>query len=296
MKKLKLACVAAALAIVFPPAVHGQSLERELGVTYAVAQTDSGPMPLKMDMVRPGADCTTLRPTVIMIHGGGFVSGRRSTGVHRQFATEFLKRGWNAASISYALAGDGPRPSAPYRKFLTGMVLPEEDVDGQFRAAASAMEATVDAMDFFVENAESLCADPRKIILLGSSAGAGTAMRVAYTLDDAGIAAPKPLAVVDYWGGYRVDLDSIARRDPPLFIVHGTRDFTVPYSEAEALYARGLETNVPMQLHGFRGKGHGWGQINGDSRIGKSTVEDTMLFWLEKVTRGERPVTLQTMN
>lgn len=292
----RLALAATITALVIPVSAQAQTVKRDLGVTYGEARTADGRMPLKLDLVRRSDPCDTLRPTIIMIHGGGFISGSRSTGVHREYAREFLKRGWNAASISYPLAEDAPRPSAPYRDLLSEMELPDEKTDGQFLAAAAAMEATADAMRFFVKNSRSLCADPERIVLLGSSAGAGTALRVGYGLDDAGIDVPKSLAVIDYWGAYRLDTRSISQRDAPLFIVHGTRDRTISFSEAETLFARGLATDTPMQLHAFRGKGHGWGQIRPDSAIGSGTVQTTMLAWLEQVVAGVRPKTLRTEN
>lgn len=272
----------------------GATMDR--AVTYATAQTARGPMALELDLVRPNGPCDSLRPTVIMIHGGGFISGKRSTGAHRGFARSFAQMGWNGASISYPLAGDSPRPSDEYMRLLPKFSEFEEKVEGQFLAAVAAVEAAADAMAFFVANQDQYCADPERLVLLGSSAGAIASLTATYGLDDEGFSVVEPAAVVDFWGGMDIDIAQMDRNDVPLFIVHGTRDFTAPFSTAVDLYQEAQSTNTPAQLHGFRGKGHGWGQINGDSMIGNRTVEQTMVLWLREVLEGRRPETLRTMN
>lgn len=271
-------------------------LVRTGGIKYSIAETETGKMTLRLDMIQPEKACKTARPLVIMIHGGGFKSGERSTGTHKRFAHLFAQFGWSSASISYPLAKDQPIPSAPFARVMSQARGVEEATKEQLDAAAAAMEATVAAMDYFKQRASELCIDPSRIALMGSSAGAGTALRVAYLTDDMGVPAVKPAAVIDFWGGYRVDSKSITSGDAPLFIVHGTRDFTVPFEEATGLYQRLASVGVPVQLHAFKDKGHGWGQINGDSLIKGRQMEEVVREWLDEIFSSRTPKTFRTMN
>ena len=70
---------------------------------------------------------------------------------------------------------------------------------------------------------------------------------------------------MDFWGGLAAintvegiyghqRLDSSA---PPILIVHGTEDPTVPFTEAETLKAAYDELGIPYGYHPVEGKGHG---------------------------------------
>lgn len=275
---------------------RGNGTQVDRSVAYTTFETAQGEKSYALDMVRPSAECPALRPTVIMIHGGGFIGGQRSTKTHQKFARSFAQRGWNSASISYPLAGDKPQPSAEFLALQTMGGDLEERFEGQFIAAIAAIEAAADAMTFFVRNNEQYCTDPDHIFLLGSSAGAIAAISATYALDDSGISTPRPAGVIDYWGGLPINIMVMNDTDAPLFIVHGTNDRTVPFSMAEDLFERAEQTSTPAQLHAFRGKGHGWGQINGQSRIGTQTVEDAMISWMETILSGQIPETLRTIN
>jgi acetyl esterase/lipase len=96
-----------------------------------------------------------------------------------------------------------------------------------------------------VENASRHHVDPGRIAIGGASAGAGTALLLAY--GDRGKGLPIR-AVLDFWGGLGRRLAWIECGEPPLLIVHGTADEITDFAVAEALAARAKEVGVPHQL------------------------------------------------
>jgi len=54
-------------------------LNVRLGVPYTQAATENGPMTLALDFYAPKGACTVQRPTMVMIHGGGFKTGDRNS-------------------------------------------------------------------------------------------------------------------------------------------------------------------------------------------------------------------------
>ena len=83
-------------------------LNVRLGVPYTQAATENGPMTLALDFYAPKGACTAPRPTMVMIHGGGFKTGDRNSRRWKEFAVSFGKQGWNSISLSYRLVKDEP--------------------------------------------------------------------------------------------------------------------------------------------------------------------------------------------
>ena len=54
-------------------------LNVRLGVPYSQAATENGPMTLALDFYATQGACTAPRPTMVMIHGGGFKTGDRNS-------------------------------------------------------------------------------------------------------------------------------------------------------------------------------------------------------------------------
>lgn len=53
----------------------------------------------------------------------------------------------------------------------------------------------------------------------------------------------------------------ISKSDPPFFIVHGDRDFTVPLNQSELLHAALQQAGVPSALHIVQGGDHGFSKV-----------------------------------
>ena len=237
-----------------PPPTTGYVLTAD--VSYGNGPTASGSLPLLLDVYQPNQSCVSPRPTVMFVHGGGFVGGSRKGANVEAIASELAQVGINLVSIQYRLQGDMPTISGEFATFerdyqAVAAGQPPERV----RAFVAAVEDSVRALRWMESNASRFCIDAGRIGLWGSSAGAYTVLHVAYSLNPYAIARPQPRVVVDYWGGLFRDSD-IEAGEAPLFVLHGTADATVPYTEAVELTDRARQVGVPFTLYTLTGGGH----------------------------------------
>lgn len=219
-------------------------------IQYGSAPIGSPPgdFALRLDLYEPvGEGVPSPRPVVITIHGGSFVGGSRKDPNHVRIATEMASRGYTAISISYRLIPQQP------------VTAPEFQPIG---LAQTAVQDLATAHAWLLDNAGDLDADPSRIIVFGSSAGAITIVHAAYQLDDIGLAPLSGISsIVDLWGGFIGPPASALMQagEPPVFIVHGDEDTTVParlsYELAEAAEAVG----IAHELHIVEGAGHSFG-------------------------------------
>ena len=269
-------------------------LNVRLGVPYTQAATENGPMTLALDFYAPKGACTAPRPTMVMIHGGGFKTGDRNSRRWKEFAVSFGEQGWNSISLSYRLDKDVPVIHPVLMQAIPDG-LRGEDRD-QAIAGAGAIETTLQAIQFINQRAGLACIDPDNVFLIGSSAGGVTALSTTFMVDELGQGTPPVAGVVNFWGSLS-DVDTMGQNDTPVFIIHGTADRTVLYSKSEDLYARGLATNTSVQLHGFQGRGHSWSAIDAyEDSINGRAILDVMIDWIGDVIADRRPATLKTMN
>ena len=123
---------------------------------------------LKMDIYSPVE--TNIpeggRPVIVFIHGGGFYAGNRSQ--MQWWCREYAKKGYVAVTISYD-QGWCPGPD---------VICPDStNIDETiYRTYQSAMAAVI----FLKTNADTLGINPNLVFLAGWSAGAITALNVAY--------------------------------------------------------------------------------------------------------------------
>jgi acetyl esterase/lipase len=244
-------------------------------ITYAVA----GGVDLKLDVYRPrtvGAP----RPTLVFIHGGGWVSGAKEDAV--LWLVPWLEAGWSAVNVEYRLARRAPAPAAV------------EDVRCALRWVA--------------RYAEDHGFDPARIVVSGDSAGGHLALAAALLPEEAGfdrgctvpypagtnawVSVPewkvRPAAVVNWYGitdvaemlsgtgargyavewlGSRADREAMARTIsplthvragmPPVITVHGDADLVVPYGHAVRLHDALEKAKVPNRLVTVKGGQHG---------------------------------------
>lgn len=249
-------------------------------------------MPLFLDFYSPAATCASPRPTVIFVHGGGFVSGSRKGANVEAIAQELNLRGINLASIQYRLQGDMPQISSEFASFEDGFrAIATSDQSARVTAFTAAVEDAVRALRWTQDNAAQYCIQPDRIGLWGSSAGAYTVLHAAYSLDEFSINRPAIRVVVDYWGGLFRDTD-LEANEPPLFILHGTLDTTVPFSEATELEARASSVGTPFTFYSIIGGGHdftgsGIFEVEVD---GQSIVAKTAQFVSDHLREGGSPV------
>lgn len=87
--------------------------------------------------------------------------------------------------------------------------------------------------------------------LLGFSLGGYLALSVA-TED------PRVKAVVEYFGGLPEELSNGARNLPPVLILHGDADRTVPVAQARNIERYLRDHNIEHEVKIYRGAGHGF--------------------------------------
>jgi acetyl esterase len=220
---------------------------------------------------------------VIIVHGGGFTKGNKVTYVPPIFQP--LSRG-NFAwfSIDYRLA-----PSA---------------------TAKDQIDDVLDALAWVSQHAAQYKLDPKRIVLLGESAGA-------YLVDYVAMVAPKenPIAaVVSFYGPADLTFNSGATKMPaamrsffgitaqttdaeaqlrtmspyfmvhanlpPFLLLHGTADEQVPYQQSprfcEALKAKGNQ----CELYTVQGARHGMGQW--EENAGELEYKQKVVNWLKQ--------------
>lgn len=243
--------------VLVPPGFTSQ-----LNVVYAKVNDWEG----KMDLYLPPSSGKPT-PVIINIHGGGWNHGTKE---EQGGFTPYFKAGFAVANIEYRLTSQATAPAA--------------------------IEDTRCALIYLIKNANALHLDPNKIVIMGGSAGGHLALmggllqnnhifdtncmgveniNVAAIIDKYGIADVNDWAYGPYiksksatnWLGAKKEdqnfiksvspISWVKSTSPPVFIVHGDADPTVPYQESvalhQALLAAGVKTEfitIPGGLHG----------------------------------------------
>lgn len=231
----------------------------------------------KLDIYTP-KNAAQPTPVVVLIHGGGWVEGRKENNVLHLIP--YLQMGYAAVSVEYRLARVSLAPAAV--------------IDCRC------------ALHWVFANAKKYNFDVNRVVLTGTSAGGHLALTTGMLTPAAGFDRecrteeddywkhsvdtgkdPQVSAIVDWFGiidvldeihgpntkGYAVawigdqpNGDDIARRVspinmvrkdlPPILIIHGDHDELVPYDQAVRLH-KALDTaGVPSQLYTVKGGGH----------------------------------------
>ena len=230
---------------------------------------------LKLD-VWENQDTKTPLPTVIYIHGGGWVFGDRAGAVPELLP--YLQKGWNVVNVEYRMASQSLAPAA--------------------------VEDSRCALRCVYRNAGQYHFDTDRLIVTGHSAGGHLALTTGMLTDDAGFdnncpAEPslgeKPLkvaAIVNWYGisnvadlldgknrrtyaiewlGNQPDRLALAKRlspltyvagAPPVITIHGDADPTVPYSQAVELRDALTKAHVANELITVPGGKHGFQAFN----------------------------------
>lgn len=223
----------------------------------------------------PDSDNRTMRPGFVLVHGGSFMTGDKSSDGEPLYAVKLAQRGFVVVSIDYRLTGQSTQ-------HLSVSTRPEEDATEDARAAIRAMRA----------HADQFRVDSDRIAISGDSAGAITSLWLGYVKgraqqngtsgnpgysSDVRLAAPisgtmkfqafckyiHPApsdcavnAVNDYTG----DVDGKPHPDgspqPALLMVHGTEDYTLPFVNAQAVAAAAAAAGIPSKLIAIQGAGH----------------------------------------
>ena len=272
------------LAIVSPGWTQSDNIASwavEAGLSYRVVhdvvylQADGHES--KLDVIVPRGEGP--HPTLIYIHGGGWVGGSKETVLLRQLP--YLEMGWAVVNVGYRLA--------------------------RVALAPAAVEDARCALRWVHANAEEYGFDTNRIVTSGHSAGGHLSLTTAILPASAGLdrrcpgvdpsgtgrVATKDIemsvaAVVNWfgitdvgdllegenaktyavaWMGSLPDREEIAERVspltyvrpglPPILTIHGDADLIVPYDHSLRLHAALEKAGVENQLHTVPGGGHG---------------------------------------
>ena len=210
-------------------------------------------------------------PGIVIIHGGGWVGGDKQQRREQKIGTTLATAGYVCVSINYKLA--------------------RQASDGTWPATwPTNLHDCKRAVRYLRKNADRLHVDPDHLGVIGGSAGAYLALLVGLTDAESGLdpeddqdkhISCRVQAVVDLYGwstaekhghkiigGTREQLPAIFRQaaptshasadDPPVLVLHGTDDTTIPVFHAHCLENAFRETGVPFEtrivvggLHSF---------------------------------------------
>jgi acetyl esterase/lipase len=216
----------------------------------------------------------TPSPTVIFIHGGGWIRGSKETSV-LQAVLPYIAMGYSVVNVEYRLANVSLAPAA--------------------------IEDCRCALRWIVEHAKEYRLDPNRLVVAGNSAGGHLALTTGLLSSSAGFdrtcwtsAEPRVAAIVNFFGitdvgdlldgpnkkpfpenfpytvqwlGNQPNRAEVAKASspltyvragvPPTISIHGDADPTVPYNHSVRLQEALQKAGVPHELVTIPGGGHG---------------------------------------
>ena len=192
------------------------------------------PVTLEMDIYRPVGAPETPRPLLLFIHGGSFFIGNKEEPGPAGWCRHFASLGYVAVSIDYRLGYHALKSeirAAEYRAL--------EDADA--------------ALDYLLRR-EDLSIDPDRIFVAGTSAGAITALNLAFRLYGNEPMTPvKPRRARDFrirsvgnlWGGVH-DLAVLSNAAVSILSFQSEKDPVMPYDFGYPLGWAGKLFSDPM--------------------------------------------------
>lgn len=261
----------------YKPVEYPAGFTAQLNVVYSTVNNWEA----KMDVYLPSKD-NKPTPVVINIHGGGWNHGVKES--QTGFST-FFKAGFAVANIEYRLTGQATAPAA--------------------------VEDARCALIYLIKNAKALNIDANKIVIMGGSAGGHLALMAGllgnnHIFDShcSGVENIKVAAIIDKYGitdvwdwgngkvvksksarnwlGNKADdkefvasvspINYVDKNSPPVFIVHGNADPTVPYQQSVELHKKLLAAGVKTEFITVEGGLHGKFEKEKNNEINKAIM------------------------
>ena len=199
--------------------------------------TSKGGTRLAFDFYRANKATEPL-PLVVYVHGGGFSGGTRNSEDIVLFAEQLAQRGYGVASVDYRL-------TMTDRGF--GCEVPAREKVAAFEEAAYDVSL---ALQMILAQNDQFHINTKKIILMGSSAGAETVLHMAFVYQNPVLSHDTKYAGVISLAGAMISTDTLSmdRAVPSLFF-HGTGDPLVPYGVAPHHYC-GEDAPGYLMLYG----------------------------------------------
>ena len=166
------------------------------------------------------------RPLLVLMHGGGFASDNHDRDQEVEFCRQMASYGYAVASINYRLT----RKKDPFSCECTS--------DEKMKSFVMGSEDLASATTFLIGKDE-LTFDRQKIVLVGSSAGAETALHNAFMKEHYLFKhIPHiPVAGVVSFSGAMVNSAYITKKNAvPVLLIHGKKDLLVPPGTAPYHY------------------------------------------------------------
>jgi len=218
-------------------------------ITYGSNKAANGSTTtLTMDIYEPTGDTSSSRPLIVWAHGGSFVGGSKTDGDVVSLSKAFAKKGFVCVSINYRLG------------------LTPFDSSGAVRAVLRAVQDMKASVRYFYKDKQTTNTykiDTNTIFIGGSSAGALTALHMAYLNKSCEINAYINDSILTAMGGmdgysgnqcYSSKVKGVINLcgalgkyawieagDIPFCSMHGTNDGTVKYN-------RGFAAPMGIQL------------------------------------------------
>ncbi|MFS4418033.1 alpha/beta hydrolase fold domain-containing protein [Maribacter sp. 2307ULW6-5] len=201
-------------------------------------------------------------PLIVFVHGGAWKKGDKDD--YLPYLISYAKKGYVTATIQYRLSG-----TAKY---------PAQLLDVQ------------SAVKWLKEHAEHYHIDPKKVAMVGGSAGGHLVMMNAYTTNSQSLGengfSSNVQAIVNFYGpsdlvheeardkppveylmgktfeeapeAYKraSPIYAVTEAAPPTITFHGTLDELVPYGQSDRLHEKLKEKGVPSYYHKLKGWPH----------------------------------------
>ncbi len=214
-------------------------------IEYGSAVGESGETEtLLLDVYQPKGDMAERRPAVIFVHGGGFTSGDKASGIEKMLAERLAKKGYVTLSINYRLSKN---PGGNWVR--------------TFRETSA---DAYTAFEWLVAHADEYRVDKDHIAFGGHSAGSNIVVELCYgdwsgrKLDKKGIFAVIAMAGPESMTG------SPAADDPFCLIIHGKLDELMPYSLSERFNEELTAAGTPHLFHPLPACPHNFGAAIGE--------------------------------
>jgi len=263
---LAVLCSATAAGQVTPAADRATRALEQYVVSTDITYLTVDNYEAKLDVYKR-KDVTSPQPTVIYIHGGGWIGGSKKSSM--MFLTPWLEMGLNVVNVEYRLTRVAPAPAA--------------------------VEDCLCALRWVGSHAQAYGIDLTRLVVSGESAGGHLSLTTGMIPESAGldrqcpgVPLPKVAAIVNFYGitdvadlldgpnqrnwavswlGSAANREEIAKRVspltyvrpglPPILTIQGDADPTVPYTHSLRLQEALEKAKVPHQLITVPGGKHG---------------------------------------
>ncbi len=244
--------------------------------TYQYAERDT--LQLYLDFYTP-EHVNDSSICLVYVFGGGFIGGHRDGKWEKAYFKQLVDKGFMVASIDYRLGLIGAKNIG---------VLNTDPVE---KAVYMATEDAISALHYLLEHAKELKVNKDYIVMIGSSAGAITALQVDYAMCNGFLNSDilpedfRLAGVVSYAGAifsHEGKVQYRNREPAPTMMFHGTMDnlvsykgisfFNIGFYGTDALVKRFEKYDYPYFARRFEGYGHSV------AAGGPLTVDDLVWF------------------